>query len=153
MRTTTNVPTALPLDSRSPTNLRLRSGDSRLMRIAAGGEVIVTRGELTLVEPVRWLGEVGAPAMQRLRGGESHRIETAGWFTLTATRDCELAWVAPCEATPLESATFASTTFASARRIAAWLASHASSWAPALSNAWHGLAQRARRGRHVSHTA
>ncbi len=137
MRTTTDVRTALPLDSRLPVKLRLRAGDSRLMRLAAGSEVIVTRGELMLVEPVRWLGEVGAPAMQRLRSGESQRTDAAGWFTLTATSDCELAWVAHCEAAPLA--------LTSAGRIAAGIVSRASSWAQALSNAW-------RRG-HASHTA
>ena len=137
MRTTTDVRTALPLDTRSPANLRLRAGDSRLMRLTAGSEVIVTRGELILVEPVRWLGEVGAPALQRLRSGESQRIDAAGWFTLTATSDCELVWVAHCVAAPLASPP--------AGRVAAWAGSRASAWAQALSNAW--------RGRHASHTA
>lgn len=137
MRTTTDVRPALPLDTRSATNLRLRAGDSRLMRLAAGTQVIVSRGELTLVEPVRWLGEVGAPALQRLRSGESQRIDATGWFTLTATSDCELVWVAHCEAAPLAST--------SAGRIVAWAGSRASSFLQALSNAW--------RGRHASRTA
>lgn len=148
MRKTTDVRPALPLDPRSPTNVRLRAGDSRLLRIAAGSEVIMSRGELTLVEPVRWLGEVGWPAMHRLRSGESQRIDAAGWFTLTATSDCELVWVAHFGAAP-----FASTARTSAGRIATWFGPRASSWVQALANAWRGLADRARRGRHVSHTA
>ncbi|CAN5861231.1 hypothetical protein BH11PSE8_BH11PSE8_04600 [soil metagenome] len=142
MLTTPDVRTVLPLESRFPTDVLLRAGETHLMRLASGSDLIVSRGELTLVEPVRWLGEIGAPARLRLRSGESHRIDVTGWFTLTATRDCELLWVAHCRAAPAM--------FDSARRIATWLRSRARSSARSLSNACRGLALRAR---HALHTA
>ena len=80
------------LESRSFT---LFAGEQRVLHVAAGSRCLVTRGELRLIEPARWLGERIVRLDRVLDESAEHVLETGGWITLQALTDGALLLEAP----------------------------------------------------------
>jgi len=87
--------TTLPDRNPASRGFTLAAGEQRMLRVAAGSRCRVTRGELRLTEPARWLGERVVRLDRVLGEGAEHVLEQAGWVTLQALTDGSLLLEAP----------------------------------------------------------
>jgi hypothetical protein len=87
--------TMLPDRNSTSQGFTLLAGEQRVLRVAAGSRCLVTRGELRLIEPVRWLGERIVRLDRVLGEGAEHVLEQGGWVTLRALTDGALLLEAP----------------------------------------------------------